>query len=219
MLFLDIDAVLRHPYPTVRWNGVSSRRSDMVGAALLSKDGGTFIARHVLPLHHARGGETVTPVSAPPPGAVHRSLLAEFCGVLVARQVLDGLPDDNEEALLEVARRRANRIVDSLRSAARLADDLLGALERCRDSWLADSRAGQEAISALQHSVIAGANAYFGGMDRAARDRWFEGLHADFADRALSEFVFESAPRNLCRDVDSGAASTARLREGVSNAV
>lgn len=124
-LFFDLDACLSHTYPTASLDGLDSRRSDMIGATLLAREG-YIVAHGPLSLEHARdAGEGPTSASAR-----WRSLRSEFHGVLLARLVMDGVPGeaDPPEHLRRLAIDRA-RVVSSALAAAR---DQLVRIDRLR---------------------------------------------------------------------------------------
>ena len=114
-VFFDLDACLSHPYPFAGLGDLDSRRSDMIGATLLSRSGAT-IARIAIGLQHVRAeadDQRHTESSR------WRSLRSEFHGVLLARLVMDGVPagSDPMEHLRAVADARARSVSDALAAA------------------------------------------------------------------------------------------------------
>lgn len=173
-VFLDLDSLWRHPYPSVSFDGWRTRRADMVGTALLHRGGGAWPARWNAPVLHERCSATAEGESS---AAVRRSMLSEFFGVLLVRAVLDGHTD-----LFAVARSRTVRVLDTLAAAAARLDTARAAIERARHGWLGSEAECSRALDVLERALTRGEAALFGGSTPAFRARWRRVLEAEMLD-------------------------------------
>lgn len=200
-VFLDIDAVLRHPYPTVNVGAERTRRADMVGTALLYRAGGTWISRFPCPVLHERAlwdpvtlGDRSGELCS---DSVLSTMRAEFYGVLLARALMDGCRAHDRfttlsrAQLTNIAKRRRARICDNLRVAATLSDRAVVALSEAETGWMGGDVEIVGALRNLREVVIRGQALYLGGRISVTRQRWFQRVD----DALACERTFEQVMR------------------------
>lgn len=214
-VFLDLDACLRHPYPSLLIDGVATRRADMIGTAWLARSG-ALVSEWPLPLLHRRAGQDHDALTGFGDGrlaeeAARQSLLAEFFGVLLVRLVHEGISDGREAAayLERVARQRAHRIVGNLRAAAQLCDEVRAGCGRGRGAWWWSLPDIAARMDALGRSLEAMAMAYLGGTSPARRERFFTTLEAELLDERRRQKVL-AAVRDLPDHIERHAEQVGR---------
>lgn len=82
-VFFDVDACLEHEYPSMDIAGVATRRGDMVGTRLLQRKRPGRVMTSAFSVSHARPTEGSWPTRA----EMHRSVLGDTFGALLAREV------------------------------------------------------------------------------------------------------------------------------------
>lgn len=174
-VFFDVDACIEHEYPSIATAGVTTRRSDMIGARLLlhRRPRGVWSSR--FSVAHAR--PTVGPW--PTREAMNRSLVADTFGALLARHVdahLSGrAPDDFVRARVE----RLRQAGAALRQAVLEIEELLpGAPE-----WVGDVAPIRSLIGWIDDAVPTGQGDLADDLQRALSDVH---AHADIAAFAES---------------------------------
>lgn len=146
-LFLHIDPLLKHTYPAVPIGHGYSRRSDMIGLTLLSRDARVQLATGCLTLRHDRSLQPRMQLS-------RESMQYEFAGVLLSRAVAVRCPTDASwEWLTSIAFARAHRIESALAEAARHCRGALAALTDAEHSWGADA-ALMELAATLRSDLV-----------------------------------------------------------------
>jgi len=193
--FFDLDACLQHSYPHITIEGVPTRRSDMVGASLLARDGSCGVYEAAFPLLHDRvmGDETVGFTGGKlDPHAARASILGEFYGVLLARSVMEAPPVGCTRAdwLAALAAERADVIVGNLRAASELMDRLVNQFGDGGPGWLSQDREVAVRVKQLIEALQVLAGAYWGGADPSTRHIWLTSLRAELvAETRLSMVV------------------------------
>lgn len=192
-LFFDVDALFRHSYPSLALEDAVTRRSDMVGATLLSEDSGTWVADSPLPLVHRRRRPMDTNRLAVPQrrSQVLRSMCGEFFGVLVARCVMDS--DCNSvERLEELATGRRERIIQSLKLAAGRARRLLATISMAEETWMGRDERTLNGLRSLEEEVEEVRSVYLGGARQSDQIAWLERVEtllSSHRSREVLQFV------------------------------
>ncbi len=150
-VFLDLDSALRHPYPSLAVGGQRTRRADMVGTALLAREGGAPAVGWDRAVLHDRPPRRPGPLAA----AVLATMSAEFYGVLLARALVEGEVD-----LDGCARRRARRIIERIALSAARLDAARAAVERARAGWLGADEPIAGGLDRLDAMLREGATLY-----------------------------------------------------------
>jgi arylamine N-acetyltransferase len=184
-VFFDLDACLSHPYPFADLGRVHTRRSDMIGSCLLVR-AGYPVATLPITLQHARD-EALT--ASPDRDDRWRSLRSEFHGVLLARMVMDGVPEGAEPRphLHALARRRASEVAEALRFAHAQLSRVDTYLTR-EDGWIARDPELRDTLIATRDTLRRMWSECVGGDERLDLDARLSALH----DRLLSEDDLDS---------------------------
>lgn len=176
-VFLDVDALLRYPYPSVVLDGVATRRSDMVGASFLAAEGGTWLGTFAFPVLHAR---SLRP--APSPEAVLASLKSEHYGVMLARLVMGQVGGSGLEQL---ATTRATTIVERLAKATETSQTALEAVSMAHDSWMGRSAEHRDALTRLRGALEQARLLYLGGASPTGQAAWRASIFAALTNRDI----------------------------------
>lgn len=170
-VFLDVEALFRHAYPAMRIGSVTTRRSDMVGATLLDRSGGTWFAHFPCPVLHDRKPEHAT--SPEPDGeAVLASIESEFYGVLLARAVMTA--GGTTHGFQQEATARSELILTRLREASARTQRASAAIHRAKASWLGEDDELRAALERLQVGLDRARRRYLGGDDPKGCATWLE---------------------------------------------
>ncbi len=210
-VFLDLDAVFRHPYPSFKAEGVASRRSDMVGSAILCKEGASWTGNFPCPITHRRRAAEMYPrVEQTEERAILRSFIGEFAGVLLARWALS----PKELDLGVVAKARVERILACLQEAARLSDRAMMLLERAAQSWMGAEPEIARALAELRRTLDWAQQVYFGGQEPSARAGWFAKVERALSSPEMVASATRYANDELKGDAREQRAAIARLIQG-----
>lgn len=239
-VFLDVDALFAHPYPT--WSGgpAPTRRADMAGTAWLAAQRGYHVAEWALPMRHDRLVDA-QPVSseAAARGAL-LSLTSELDGVLVARAMLGAaLHDEAQErprpdpsadaapplagasrshgdgpALRVFAHARVRRIVQALSLAAERVHDVRAAIRSARDGWMGACPRCQAALAVFEGRLDAAEAHLLGGADPDRQRGWRLELEAQLLDPARLEGLTAFVAGGLDADIARWHAEVARALGG-----
>jgi hypothetical protein len=182
-IFLDRDALLSHTYPHFLVDDVQTRRSDMIGAALLASDGCTMVLEAPLPLLHKRDA-TQAPADR---GDVLRSMLAEFYGVIAARMVMSGRGDAGCAEIHRAAEERATLVIARLAAAGGLLDRLLLRLDQSHGAWWERHEKTAAPIALLRDCSMALAETVFGGRTPTQRQDWLRLVESELRSPARIE--------------------------------
>ena len=163
-VYLEFDALFRWPTPVLRCaDGVMTRRSDTLWAALAQRDGGR-VAELTLPLLHGREGQAHTPGTA----AGGPKTAAQLRGTVLARAVAEGRGVDRE---LEARTKRVRTQRAAVVTAARGLHDRLDALR----AWGLDGDLAQDALAEL---IRRAQDSVWPGSDPRELQSWVDGLGA-----------------------------------------
>ena len=176
-VFFDLDALFGHTYPAVNISGLTTRRSDMVGAALLARSGGTWVADFACPVLHEREeslDESVEPDDASGARYVLDRMAEEFFGVLLARAVMDGEAGEplGSERLSTLARERAVQVVCRLQDAQVRCAEALATLDEALAGWMGQGPDILLALTQLRSAFLRLKRIELGGADEASQARW-----------------------------------------------
>ncbi len=126
-IFLNVEALTAHSYPSIAMQNGWSRRSDMIGATLLCRSG-YRVCEGGPQLLHDRTGQPAAAFDA-------HALIAEFAGVLVSRAVAGRIPAVGiRQAIGRAAQERAERVALMQSAAVAMGREALATLER-PDVW------------------------------------------------------------------------------------
>ena len=214
-VFFDIDACLIARYPSVRLSGRDTRRSDMIGAALLDAEG-VWPVWHAGPaVLHQRGVDAAPWVADQAEISERRARLldamrSEFFGVLLTRLVMESPPTGSDadrlcEHVHALARRRSERIIGNLTAAGQHIDALIGRLDGSHsstDDWWADDETLDHERASLTAMLVEIRDSMLGGATAASRAQWCGALQTMHTDgqsvRAIVDAymgIFECAER------------------------
>lgn len=130
-VFFDVDVCVEHPYPSLQLAGVETRRSDMIGARILSaRRPGSVLASGFSVLHRRRRGARL-----PSPGEVARSLLSDVLGAQLDR-LLEVAIRGAEPRWRELAEQRTDRIQVAIARISDAVPRIRAALDGA-PSWVA----------------------------------------------------------------------------------
>jgi hypothetical protein len=137
-IFFDLDVLASHSYPAVLIDGRWSRRADMIGATLVARRPGVIAYHSTLSLHHDRSDQHLI-------DAATERWVPEFCGVLLARLVMNPSPANKPRVgalaeLGELARERAERITSRLTLARARASRALSLTTDIPTWWREDAQ-------------------------------------------------------------------------------
>lgn len=152
-LYLDLDALFRWPTPVLETGeGVMTRRSDTLWAALAQAEDPGAVVELTLPLLHGREGQAGPTVTAPASRAASKTA-AQICGVALARALGGGT------AVEETLRRREARVARHRQDLLERLDTFEAILQRLRGWRDAEVEAAldeaEPVIEALRASVRA----------------------------------------------------------------
>jgi len=209
-VFLDVDALFRHAYPSTYVGGFATRRSDMVGAALLSQDGGTWFAQFPYPILHDRKRAHRPLDEEAQREQVLRSIRSEFYGVLLARDVIDG----NSQSFLAIATVRAEVILERLADAQVRAHRALLAIARARTTWLGADPEMALALETLERHVAAARQIFLGGTSEPDAKAWLQRIEGILLDIDSFAQIEQFAREDLSQQLAENAASVAAILNG-----
>jgi hypothetical protein len=238
-VFLDIDALFAHPYPT--WSGgpAPTRRADMAGTAWLAARRGYHVAEWALPMRHDRLVDDQHLSSDAAAKGARISLTSELDGVLVARAMLGAARHDEAQerpqpapqgdvallslrsrtdqdghALRAFAHARVDRIVHALTLAAERVHEVRAAIQTAREGWMGACPRCQAALAVFERQLASAEVHLLGGADADRQRLWRLELAAHLLDPGRLEGLTTFVAGALDEDIAHWQAEVARALGG-----
>lgn len=205
-VFLDIDACLRHVYPSLDLEGATTRRADMIGSSLLARETGTWVIEFPYRVMHCRDPFTLDALTFEAQRArALTSLMSEHFGVMIARAVMDGAARAplSSDAIALLSTHRVARIVDGLQLAASRIARARALIVSAVDGWMGHDLDASRALEELDATLATCEEVYLGGAGQKAQAAWRERIRAALDVPGAIDAIAAYARTGIYADIEA----------------